>query len=114
MGSALEKFFDWADKALSRGNIAGPLHGVPMTVKDSFDTAGLISTGLLIMIGLLGHRAEMAAVMPVRRTLGVRTVFNLLGPLVNPARPPRQLVGVYDPAWCVPVAGPVGLVAAPP
>ena len=34
-----------ADKALSQGDIAGPLHGVPMTVKDSFDTAGLISTG---------------------------------------------------------------------
>lgn len=34
-----------ADKALSRGDILGPLHGVPMTVKDSFDTAGLISTG---------------------------------------------------------------------
>ena len=34
-----------ADKALSRGDILGPLHGVPFTIKDSFDTAGLISTG---------------------------------------------------------------------
>ena len=34
-----------ADKALSHGDISGPLHGVPFTVKDSFDTAGLISTG---------------------------------------------------------------------
>ncbi len=34
-----------ADEALQRGDILGPLHGVPFTVKDSFDTAGLISTG---------------------------------------------------------------------
>jgi amidase len=34
-----------ADKALAAGNPHGPLHGVPMTVKDSFDTAGVISTG---------------------------------------------------------------------
>jgi amidase len=34
-----------ADQALSRGEMKGPLHGVPMTIKDSFDTAGLISTG---------------------------------------------------------------------
>ncbi len=34
-----------ADEALSRGDILGPLHGVPFTIKDSFDTAGLISTG---------------------------------------------------------------------
>ena len=34
-----------ADKALANGDISGPLHGVPFTIKDSFDTAGLISTG---------------------------------------------------------------------
>ncbi len=36
---------DEADKALAKGDIQGPLHGVPMTIKDSLDTAGMISTG---------------------------------------------------------------------
>jgi len=35
---------DAADRALARDEVAGPLHGVPMTIKDSFDTAGLVST----------------------------------------------------------------------
>src|SRR5262249_57847509 len=33
-----------ADQALARGELRGPLHGVPMTIKDSLDTAGVIST----------------------------------------------------------------------
>ncbi|MDR1083276.1 MAG: anthranilate phosphoribosyltransferase [Deltaproteobacteria bacterium] len=36
-------------------------------------------------------------IMPVRRELGVRTLFNILGPLVNPARPTHRLIGVYRP-----------------
>jgi len=37
---------------------------------------------------------------PVRRELGIRTVFNLLGPLASPARTRRQLLGVYEPRLC--------------
>ncbi len=48
--------------------------------------------------------------MPVRRTLGLRTVFNVLGPLVNPVHPRWQLLGVYDPRLCVPLARALGLL----
>lgn len=40
----------------------------------------------------------------VRRALGVRTVFNLVGPIANAARPSWQMMGIYDPALCEPAA----------
>jgi anthranilate phosphoribosyltransferase len=42
------------------------------------------------------HHQAMAHVAPVRKALGVRTIFNFLGPLTNPAGAPRQLLGVSD------------------
>jgi anthranilate phosphoribosyltransferase len=49
------------------------------------------------------------AVAGIRRELGVRTIFNLLGPLANPAGARHQVMGVYEPRW-VPVIG--GVLAA--
>jgi len=43
-------------------------------------------------------------VMPVRNALKTRTIFNLLGPLINPAKPEFQLMGVYSPELCMPAA----------
>ncbi|MEA3255426.1 MAG: anthranilate phosphoribosyltransferase [Candidatus Altiarchaeota archaeon] len=43
------------------------------------------------------HHSAMKYVMPARRELGVRTVFNILGPLTNPANASAQLMGVFDP-----------------
>jgi len=45
-----------------------------------------------------GWHPALKVVAPLRRTLKVRTVFNLLGPLVNPMRPTGQVIGVFDPA----------------
>jgi anthranilate phosphoribosyltransferase len=44
------------------------------------------------------YHPALAAVGPVRRTLGVRTVFNLLGPITNPAAPPFRIIGASSPA----------------
>ena len=50
------------------------------------------------------HHAAMKHAAPVRRELGVRTIFNLLGPLCNPAGVQRYLLGVYAKEWVRPVA----------
>ncbi|HLO67221.1 MAG TPA: anthranilate phosphoribosyltransferase [Holophaga sp.] len=46
----------------------------------------------------------LARMVPIRRALGVPTVFNMLGPLLNPARPPFQVLGVAKAEWIRPVA----------
>ena len=50
------------------------------------------------------YHVSMKYVGPIRKELGVRTVFNILGPLTNPARPTRQLLGVYDGYLVAPLA----------
>jgi len=50
------------------------------------------------------YHPSMKHVAPIRRELGFRTIFNLLGPLSNPGGVRRQLLGVYSRDWLVPVA----------
>ena len=51
------------------------------------------------------HHQATRHVVPVRKALGVRTIFNFLGPLTNPAGATRQLIGVADPAFMDVIAG---------
>jgi len=56
------------------------------------------------------HHQATRYVIPVRRELAVRTAFNLLGPLTNPAGATRQLIGVSDPAYLERMAGALALL----
>jgi anthranilate phosphoribosyltransferase len=56
------------------------------------------------------HHQATRYVVPVRRELAVRTIFNMLGPLTNPAGANRQLIGVFDPAALEVVAGALALL----
>jgi anthranilate phosphoribosyltransferase len=51
------------------------------------------------------HHQATRYVVPVRRDLAVRTIFNLLGPLTNPAGATRQVIGVSDPTYLETMAG---------
>jgi anthranilate phosphoribosyltransferase len=59
--------------------------------------------GIGFMLAPVFHPA-MGAVIGPRRELGMRTVFNVLGPLTNPANADAQVVGVYDPGLVEPIA----------
>ncbi len=56
----------------------------------------LLDTGIGFMFAP-NHHAAMKHAAPVRKELGVRTIFNILGPLTNPAGAPNQLLGVFHP-----------------
>jgi anthranilate phosphoribosyltransferase len=56
------------------------------------------------------HHQATRYVIPVRRELGVRTIFNFLGPLTNPAGATRQLIGVSDPQYLETMAGALALL----
>lgn len=69
--------------------------GVAFATDEAQLRSQLAEAGICFLHAPLFHPA-MRQVAPVRRELGVKTFFNMLGPLVNPARPRLQLVGVYS------------------
>ncbi|NJN86437.1 MAG: anthranilate phosphoribosyltransferase, partial [Leptolyngbyaceae cyanobacterium SL_7_1] len=70
--------------------------GVNLSATPEKVQAALDEVGIAFLFAPGWHPA-MKAVVPIRKTLKVRTVFNLLGPLVNPLHPSGQVLGVYDP-----------------
>jgi anthranilate phosphoribosyltransferase len=71
--------------------------GVNLAASPEKIQAAVSDVGITFLFAPGWHPA-LKAVAPLRRTLGVRTVFNLLGPLVNPMHPTGQVLGVFDPA----------------
>ena len=70
--------------------------GVPMTLSPEAIARSIEETGIGFMFAP-NHHPAMKNVGPVRRELGVRTIFNILGPLTNPADAPNILMGVFHP-----------------
>jgi anthranilate phosphoribosyltransferase len=69
--------------------------------------AAIEQVGVGFMFAPAFHPA-MKHVAPVRREIGIRTVFNVLGPLTNPANASAQVLGVYDPQLVSPLANALG------
>jgi anthranilate phosphoribosyltransferase len=70
--------------------------GVPLTLAPAAIARCIADTGIGFMFAP-NHHPAMKNVAPVRRELGVRTIFNILGPLTNPADAPHILMGVFHP-----------------
>ncbi|MEL6231010.1 MAG: anthranilate phosphoribosyltransferase [Cyanobacteria bacterium J06636_28] len=71
--------------------------GVDLSASPEKSKAAVKEVGVTFLFARGWHPA-MKAVAPIRGTLKIRTVFNLLGPLVNPLRPTGQVIGVFDPS----------------
>lgn len=80
------------------------IHLSPKTARQCLDNVGFT------FLFAPQYHSGVKHVMKVRTELKTRTLFNILGPTVNPAHPPVQLVGVYDPALCRPVAETLKLI----
>jgi len=69
--------------------------GIKFSNDEDFLRRSLDKTGICVLHAPLFHPA-MKNVAPIRKALGVKTFFNMLGPMVNPAFPKNQLVGVFN------------------
>uniref|UniRef100_B8HXZ9 Anthranilate phosphoribosyltransferase n=1 Tax=Cyanothece sp. (strain PCC 7425 / ATCC 29141) TaxID=395961 RepID=B8HXZ9_CYAP4 len=83
--------------------------GVQLTAPAAKIQAAIAAVGITFLFAPGWHPA-MKAVAPLRKTLQIRTVFNLLGPLVNPLRPTGQVMGVYSASLLSPIAEALNLL----
>ncbi|WP_343082109.1 anthranilate phosphoribosyltransferase [Ostreiculturibacter nitratireducens] len=85
--------------------------GVNVMVGADVVERALSEVGIAFMMAPMHHPA-IRHVMPTRAELGTRTVFNLLGPLTNPAGVKRQLTGAFSRAWIRPMAEVLGALGS--
>ena len=85
--------------------------GVNLQASQAQQLRALETAGIAFLFAPAYHGA-MRHVGPVRAEIGFRTVFNLLGPLSNPASAKRQVMGVYDPRLLEPLAEVLGRLGA--
>ncbi len=72
--------------------------GLDMERAGAMAEAQLADLGICFLFAA-NHHPAMKRIMPIRKAIGRRTIFNLMGPLANPARVTRQLVGIARPAY---------------
>jgi anthranilate phosphoribosyltransferase len=91
--------------ASSKAGAADTLEALGLNLDRAGETAEatLRDLGICFLFAARHHPA-MGRIMPIRRAIGRRTIFNLMGPLANPAGVTRQLVGIARPAY-VPIYG---------
>jgi anthranilate phosphoribosyltransferase len=86
--------------ASSKAGAADTLEALGLDLDRAMETAEATLADLGIGFLFAGkHHPAMGRIMPIRKALGRRTIFNLMGPLANPAGVRRQLVGIARPAY---------------
>ena len=102
VGTIMGSTSDW-DTMRGAADVLAALGAASLDGSDPDPARALAEDGLTFLFAPAYHPALRHAAA-ARRALGFRTLFNLLGPLANPAGVRRQLVGVADPHWLVPIA----------
>jgi anthranilate phosphoribosyltransferase len=85
--------------------------GVNLDATSAQSLQALESAGICFLFAP-AHHGALRHVTPIRAELGFRTVFNLLGPLANPAGAQRQVLGVFDSRWVEPMARVLGALGS--
>jgi anthranilate phosphoribosyltransferase len=99
--------------ASSKAGAADTLEALGLNLDRAMETAEATLTDLgICFLFAQKHHPALGPIMPIRRAIGRRTIFNLTGPLCNPAGVKRQLVGIADPALVETYAKAIELLGA--